>query len=48
MTKVILTLLLAAASNNVMAEWVKVTSSYSQESPESQIAYVDPATIHRD
>ena len=48
MTKVILTLLLAAASNNVMAEWVKVTSIYSQESPESQIAYVDPATIHRD
>ena len=31
-----------------MAEWVKITSIHSQESPEIQIAFADPATIHKD
>lgn len=30
-----------------MAEWAEVTAIHSQESPETQTAYVDPATIHK-
>jgi cellobiose-specific phosphotransferase system component IIB len=47
MTKIILMLILAGMSTSAMAEWVEVTAIHSQESPESQIAYVDPATVHK-
>jgi hypothetical protein len=47
MSKIILMLLLAIVSSNAMADWVKITSIHSQESPEIQIAYTDPATIHK-
>lgn len=46
MRKIILVLLLAMSSN-AMAEWVKITSIHSRESPEIQIAYADPANIHK-
>jgi len=48
MTKALLMLLLAGLSNSAMAEWLKVSAIHSQESPEIQIAYVDPATIQKD
>ena len=47
MRKFILILMLVFVSSNAMAEWVEVTAIHSQESPESQVAYVDPATIHK-
>jgi cellobiose-specific phosphotransferase system component IIB len=47
MTKIILMLILAGMSTSAMAEWVEVTAIHSQESPEIQIAYVDPATVHK-
>ena len=47
MAKLFLVLLLASLSTSAMAEWAEVTAIHSQESPEIQIAYVDPATIHK-
>jgi hypothetical protein len=47
MRKLILILVLASVSSNAMAEWVKIVSIDSRESPESQTAFVDPATIHK-
>lgn len=47
-SRVVLILLLSAVSSNAMAEWAAVTAIRSQESPEIQIAYVDPASIHKD
>ena len=47
MRKLILMLLLSLVSGSAMAEWVEVTAIHSQESPEIQIAYTDPATIHK-
>jgi hypothetical protein len=47
MRKIILMLLLAIVSSNAMAEWVKIAAIHSQESPEIQIAYADPAIIHK-
>ncbi len=40
-------LLLAIVSSKAMAEWMAVAKIHSQESPETQIAYTDPATIHK-
>lgn len=47
MLKAILMMLLSLVSNSVMAEWVIVSTTHSQESPELQIVYVDPSTIHK-
>ncbi len=47
MRKAILMLLPLFVSNSAMAAWMMVASIHSQESPETQIAYVDPATIHK-
>ena len=47
MRKLILMLLLSLVSTSAIAEWVKVAAIHSQESPEMQIAYTDPATIHK-
>jgi hypothetical protein len=47
MRNIILMLMLAGVSSNAMAEWVKIASIHSQESPESQTAFADPATIHK-
>jgi hypothetical protein len=47
MRKIFLMLLLSMMSSNAMAEWVRITSIHSQESPEIQIAYADPAIIHK-
>lgn len=44
---IILILMLSLVSTSAMAEWVEVTAIHSQESPEIQIAYVDPATVHK-
>ncbi|MCG6934219.1 MAG: hypothetical protein LJE57_11325 [Gallionella sp.] len=48
MLKIILVLLLSLASTSAIAEWLKVSAIHSQDSPEIQIAYTDPATIHKD
>ena len=47
MRNIILMLMLASVSSNAMAEWVKIASIHSQESPEIQIAFADSATIHK-
>ena len=47
MREIILILLLATVSSNAMAEWVKVATIHSQESPEIQIAYADLSAIHK-
>ena len=47
MRKIVLMLMLIFVSSNAMAEWVRVATIHSQESPEIQIAYADPSTIHR-
>jgi hypothetical protein len=45
--KAILIMLLSFVSTHAMAAWVKLTAIHSQESPEIQIAYVDPDTIKK-
>jgi hypothetical protein len=47
MRKIILVVLLTIVSSNAKAEWEKVATIHSQESPEIQIAYADPSTIHK-
>ena len=47
MRNIILMLMLAGVSSNAMAEWVKIVSIDSRVSPESQTAFVDPATVHK-
>ncbi|MEO9038761.1 MAG: surface-adhesin E family protein [Gallionella sp.] len=47
MGKFILMSLLAIVSSNVMADWMKITSIHSQDSPETQTAYTDTATMHK-
>lgn len=47
MRKAILMMLLSLVGSSAMAEWMMVASIHSQESPEIQIAYTDPATIHK-
>jgi hypothetical protein len=47
MRKISLVLLLSFVSSNAMAEWVKIASIHSRESPEIQIAFADSATIHK-
>jgi hypothetical protein len=47
MMKIFLIMLLLLVSSSAMAEWVEVTAVRSQESPEIQTAYTDPATIHK-
>lgn len=47
MTKVVFILLLVGLSRSAMAEWMPVALIHSQESPETQTAYVNPATIHK-
>jgi hypothetical protein len=47
MRKLILMMLLSLVSNSVMAEWIPVAKIHSRESPELQIGYVDPGTIHK-
>ncbi|MGA7594184.1 MAG: surface-adhesin E family protein [Gallionella sp.] len=47
MTKLILILLLTGLSSTAFAKWVPIAVIHAQESPETQTAYVDPATVHK-
>lgn len=47
MIKVAFILLLTGLSSTAFAEWLPIAVIHSQESPETQTAYVDPATVHK-
>ncbi len=47
MIKVIIILLLSLLSGTAFAEWVPIAAIHSQESPETQTAYVDAATVQK-
>lgn len=47
MSKMVLILLLSLVSSTAFAAWLPIASVHSQESPETQTAYVDPATVHK-
>lgn len=43
----ILILLLSLISSSAFAEWMPIAVIHAQESPETQTAYVDSATVHK-
>ncbi len=47
MRNLIFMLLLSLVSSRAMGEWMMVSTTHSQESPELQIAYADPGAIHK-